>query len=54
MLRKFLIVMLVFTMTGCATRTATSGRVAVRDDGAPVGLSIQERDRAMVAEYYRP
>lgn len=55
MLRKLLILLLMLLMaTGCATHAATSGRVAVRDDGAPAGPSIQERDRAMVTEYYRP
>ena len=58
MLRKLLISLLMLLMVaGCATRTATSGRVAVRNDSAPAapaGLSFQERDRAIVTEYYRP
>ena len=53
MLRKLLILLFVLTATGCATHVATSGRVVVRDDGAPAGLRFQERDRAMVEEYYR-
>ena len=53
MLRKLLILLLVLTATGCATHAVTSGRVVVRDDGAPAGLRFQERDRAMVVEYFR-
>lgn len=53
MLRKLLILLFVLTATGCATHAATSGRVVVRDDGAPAGLRFQERDRAMVVEYFR-
>ena len=54
MLKKLLILLLVFSATGCATHAATSGRIALRDDGVPAGLRFQERDRAMVTEYYRP
>ena len=53
MSRKFLILLLVLTATGCATHAVTSGRVLVRDDGAPAGARFQERDRAIVTEYYR-
>ena len=53
MLRKLLILLLVLMATGCATHAVTSGRVVVRDDGAPAGLRFQERDRAMVVEYFR-
>ena len=53
MLRKLPILLLVLAATGCATYAATSGRVVVRDDGAPAEMRFQERDRAMVAEYYR-
>jgi len=53
MLRKLLILLLLLTVTGCATHAVTSGRVVVRDDGAPAGLRFQERDRATVVEYFR-
>ena len=53
MLRKLLILMLMFTLAGCATHAATSGRVVVRDDRVPAAPGFQERDRAIVTEYYR-
>lgn len=44
---------LVLLLTGCSAHTATSGRIAIRDDRAIVETRFSDRDRTIVQEYYR-
>lgn len=39
-------------VSGCATHAMTSGRVVVRDGNSEIAVSINERDRALITEYY--
>lgn len=37
---------------GCATQAATSGRFVIQDPNVRVVVSINERDRALIGDYY--
>ena len=50
---KLLLPVFVLMFAGCATYVATSGQVAVRDDSAATELHFSDRDRALIADYYR-
>lgn len=39
-------------LCGCATHAMTSGRVVLQDGNKQVLVTISERDRALIAEYY--
>lgn len=51
-IRYFLAAALAVLASGCATHAAMSGRVVLRDGHNEVAVSINERDRALIAEYY--
>lgn len=44
--------LLVVTLTGCATHAATSGRVVLRNDTGVIDIRIGEQDRAVIKRYY--
>jgi hypothetical protein len=39
-------------IAGCATQAATSGRIVIQDRNSQVAVSINERDRALIQDYY--
>jgi hypothetical protein len=47
------VVVVTLLLTSCATHTATSGRVAIRDDRAVIEVGISASDRAVIENYYR-
>jgi hypothetical protein len=47
-----MIVLAGILLGGCASYTATSGRVAIKDDTAVAGARIDARDRALIRDYY--
>ena len=53
MCRHFLALFLVLTVSGCASYSATSGRVVIKDDTGVVDIRIEDRDRAIIDEYYK-
>ena len=40
-------------MSACASYTATSGRVVIKDDTGVVDIRIEARDRAIIDDYYK-
>ena len=52
-LQRFFIVLLgVLTATGCATHSATSGRVVIKDDRGVVDIRFSDHDRELIHSYY--
>lgn len=51
-LRRFAMLVLALLVTGCATHAATSGRIVLQDRNAQVAVTINDRDRAVIDEYY--
>ncbi len=47
-----MIVLAGILLGGCASYTATSGRVVIKDDTAVAGARIDARDRALIRDYY--
>ena len=43
----------VLMLGGCASYTATSGRVVIKDDTSVVDIRIEDRDRAIIDNYYK-
>jgi hypothetical protein len=51
---KYLITILAAVLlSGCASYTATSGRVVIKDDETSIDVRIGERDQALIRDYYR-
>ena len=40
-------------LSGCASYTATSGQVVIKDDTSVVDIRIEGRDRAIIDNYYK-
>jgi len=40
-------------LSGCATYSATSGQVVIRDDSGVINVQIDSRDRAIIENYYK-
>lgn len=53
MRKKSWFVFLILLATGCAAHTVTSGRVVIRDDRVQAKAHFNDRDRAIMKEYYR-
>jgi hypothetical protein len=53
MWRLRFVVVVTLLLTGCAANTATSGRVAIRDDRAVIEVGISASDRAVIENYFR-
>lgn len=53
MSRHLFVLLAPLLIIACAAHTATSGRVAIRDDRAAVEVRIGASDRAIIEEYYR-
>jgi len=41
-----------FAVTGCATHSATSGRVVIKDDRGVVDIRFSDHDRELIHSYY--
>lgn len=52
MSRQIFMLLLSLALTGCATHAATSGRVVLQDGTSQVTVSFNERDRALIHDYY--
>jgi len=39
-------------VTGCATQTATSGRIAIKDDRRTIDIHFSDHDRSVIYSYY--
>ncbi len=51
---KFILVLLLASIVGgCASYTATSGRVVIKDDSAATEIRLNAGDRTLIKEYYR-
>ena len=44
----------VLMLSGCATYTATSGQVVIRDDDTSIDVRIGDHDRMLIRDYYKP
>lgn len=53
MYKYFVTLLLASVLAGCASYTATSGRVVIKDDTGVVDIRIDDRDRAHIHDYYR-
>jgi len=53
MWKRLSVVVVALQLTACAANTATSGRVAIRDDRAVIEVGISASDRAVIENYYR-
>lgn len=52
MSRVILALLFAAGVVGCATHAATSGRVVLQDGNSQVAVSFNERDRALIHDYY--
>ena len=52
MYKYILTVLALLMLGGCASYTATSGRVVIRDDDGVIDVRISDHDRALIQEYY--
>ncbi len=53
MYKYLLFALTALVLGGCASYTATSGRVVIKDDAGVVDIRIDDRDRAHIHDYYR-
>ena len=53
MYKYIMALLLASVLAGCASYTATSGRVVIKDDTGVVDIRIDDRDRAHINDYYR-
>ncbi len=53
MYRHLLAALLAAATTACATYTATSGRVVLKDGKRVVDIAFNDRDREVIERYYR-
>jgi hypothetical protein len=49
---SFALALLLVILSGCASYTATSGRVVIKDDDTSIDVRISDHDRALIREYY--
>ena len=40
-------------LSGCASYTATSGQVVIKDDDTTIDMRIGDHDRALIRDYYK-
>jgi hypothetical protein len=53
-MRQYILILLLgLLLGGCASYTATSGRVVIKDDTGVVDIRIEDRDRAIIDDYYK-
>jgi len=53
-MNKFVLLVLAGVMLGgCASYSATSGRVVIKDDTSVVDIRIADRDRGIIENYYK-
>ena len=45
--------LVVLMLGGCASYTATSGQVVIRDDDTSIDVRIGDHDRALIRDYYK-
>jgi hypothetical protein len=51
---KYILATLVLLMLGgCASYTATSGQVVIRDDDTSIDVRIGDHDRVLIRDYYK-
>src|SRR4030067_3165752 len=53
MYKYIMALLLASVLAGCASYTATSGRVVIKEDTGGVDIRIDDRDRAHINDYYR-
>jgi hypothetical protein len=53
MYRSVFVFMAGLMLGGCATYSATSGQVVIRDDSGVVNVRIDSRDRAVIESFYK-
>ncbi len=53
MSRFLLLILLTGLVSGCATHTLTSGRIVLQDENSVIDVSISDRDRALIRDYYK-
>jgi len=53
MMWKYIWVLFLVQMMGCAAHTVTSGRVVIRDDRTVVDVRFSDHDRVAIEQYYR-
>lgn len=53
-MNKYVLLVLAGIMLGgCASYTATSGRVVIKDDTSVVDIRIEDHDRGLIENYYK-
>lgn len=53
MYRYFLPLFLILMVSGCASYSATSGRVVIKDDTSVIDVRINDHDRGLIENYYK-
>ncbi|MDH3310839.1 MAG: hypothetical protein OEM48_05670 [Gammaproteobacteria bacterium] len=53
MYRYFLPLFLIMMVSGCASYSATSGRVVIKDDTSVIDVRISDHDRSLIENYYK-
>lgn len=53
MYRYFLPLFLIMMVSGCASYSATSGRVVIKDDTSVIDVRISDHDRSVIENYYK-
>ncbi len=53
MTKFFLLILLAGLVSGCATHTLTSGRIVLQDENSVIDVSISDRDRTLIRDYYK-
>jgi len=53
MTRILMLAVLALSLGGCAPVFSTSGRVVLKDDNKMIDVSISDRDRAAIEDYYK-
>ncbi|GMR04081.1 MAG: hypothetical protein BMS9Abin22_617 [Gammaproteobacteria bacterium] len=51
--RFLLLILLTGLVSGCATHTLTSGRIVLQDEDNVIDVSISDRDRVLIRDYYK-
>jgi len=51
--RYFLPLFLIMMVSGCASYSATSGRVVIKDDTSVIDVRISDHDRSLIENYYK-
>jgi len=51
--KYFITILAALLLSGCASYTATSGRVVIKDDETSIDVRIGDRDQALIRDYYK-